>query len=130
MKILVTLFALASIPLSGLPGATPPAADLSPPITGFMTAERLKAYCDDSAEPDEQPTCLGYMAGVVDQLLLADALGTRRRLCVPQPYTLGELRTAFLDEMQQPHEQDTAASLVLDIAVLKAFSCQRFVERR
>lgn len=103
------------------------------PVKAYLTTDRLYAICavPDSDTEGYLESCLGYLAGTVDQLLVMDALSPTPSLCAPPDFQLGALRTAFLERVRaHPEERPMPASVVVDVVIVGSFRCSGLADRR
>ncbi|HZZ32460.1 MAG TPA: Rap1a/Tai family immunity protein [Phenylobacterium sp.] len=82
--------------ITAMAGLSPPA----PSIHGFMDSAALIATCkaEDAAAPTKTAVCLGYIAGVMDQLMLeqSDLQPEARTICPPPALTVNAAKAAVL----------------------------------
>jgi hypothetical protein len=93
----------------------------------FMSVEALQRYC---SAPDNDPNgfadlCVGYIAGVVDQLSLHAEVDFATFLnCPTRAITLGDFRDAFLDYTRRfPQEAEKAAAPLLEFTSSNLIIC-------
>lgn len=129
MLALLASMAIVTVPMPDPPDPSP--APRSIQMRAYMTAARLEPYCTDT-DPDNGniQSCLGYLAGAMDQLLVMDALSPKPELCLPQGTELSILREAFLARLRaHPEERVMPAPLVADAAIVPLLSCTQLAKR-
>lgn len=131
MRALLLIIALSvPFPSAPEPGPVPrpaPQANGEPPVRAYLGSRQLEALC---RTPETDPggpldTCLGYLAGVVDEMLLMDAVSADHRLCPPRDFTVGSLRDDFLAYLEMdPEKRSMPAALVAGVVVASTFACE------
>jgi hypothetical protein len=87
----------------------------------FLDGTALAARCGES---EDQPFCLGYVAGVTDAMASGGAIN-RIRICLPEGVTLDQLRdatTQFVDA--NTTKQHLEGARVVAEALKDAFPCR------
>jgi len=123
MRAIALLFMLVSVM-----GASPVAPPSRPPIAGFMNAERLSTHCaaDLDLEAAMGDICVGYVAGVADQLMSkqSDLPPAKRTVCMPATATVGDLKAAVQAHMAMvEYEPNSAAAVIVERSLAVAFPC-------
>jgi hypothetical protein len=109
-------------------GASPMAPPSRPPITGFMNAERLSEHCapDVDSEAAMGDICVGYIAGVADQLMSrqSDLPASKRTVCLPATATIGDIKAAVQAHLAMvQYEPNSAAAVIVERSLTVAFPC-------
>lgn len=85
---------------------------------GFQNGNDLLSNC--MAAGAAQANCEGYVAGVMDTLVLLD----QSLICIPGTATVEQLKTLALDFFKQhPERRHNSASTLLQEAMQQAFPC-------
>jgi len=110
------------------PSPMPPGPEQRPTITGFMNAERLAAHC--AADPDSEAAmgdiCVGYVAGVADQVTAqqSDLPASKRTICLPRTATIGDIKAAVQAHLAIiDYEPNSPASVIVERSLTIAFPC-------
>jgi 2-methylcitrate dehydratase PrpD len=91
-----------------------------------MTGNKLLEECE-ATEPFRQAFCLGYIMGVTDvDGMDGAAFPERRRTCVPEDVTNGQLLDILVKYLKNhPEERHYSAAVLAIKAITKAFPCKR-----
>lgn len=97
-------------------------------MQGFVSTGVLRSFCEASDDdPDHgQLLCLGYLAGVTDQLLARESRRrvTRRKICLPADLKVDDLRDAVLAyQAMTDTSDDVAAAASVRVALEATFPC-------
>jgi hypothetical protein len=100
----------------------------APTIQGFVSSGVLRSLCSAPIGDSDHGAslCLGYLAGVTDQLLARESKrwGSRRKFCLPAGVTMEDLRDVVLSfQSETVAADDVAAAPVIRLAFEAAFPC-------
>jgi hypothetical protein len=112
---------LAALSLSTAPA--PPA----PLMAGFLDASQLAAACRPAERGDVamDGLCLGYVLGVVDQSLSAQARRPGpQRFCLPNDVTAEEVRARIVARLAVAPRPGTAAASLVRQVLEQEFPCR------
>ncbi len=87
----------------------------------FYTGNRLFDYCKEKSN-----SCSSYIAGVVDTLMVVDAVTHTRLICLPDNVLLGQAVDVTVNFLRAhpEHRQVNAASMAV-VALTTAFPCPK-----
>lgn len=98
----------------------------APVQAAFMTSAQLLAVCENAGAPDAKGLCLGFIAGVHDDLTAMEELGAITMVfCPPPTVTLDELRATVIASLRRNKaDGKTPASKLAVNAMAERFPCK------